>query len=206
MPFIFPNVAHVRKHGPVGYTDYTTYKPWLRDEFQFRCVYCLERERWYPSGHAAFGVEHSLPKSDPANARSVCDYEILLYACNSCNAQKQDQLILNPCDQSMGEHVRIGEDGSMVGFTPEGKRFVRLLGLNRLERRQARRFVFTILRLYEAHPENSEVQSLYRHYFGYPDDLPNLDTLRPQDNLRPDGLNDAYFRQRADGRLPEVYF
>ena len=94
----------------------------------------------------------------------------------------------------------------MVGFTPEGKRFVRLLGLNRLERRQARRFVFTILRLYEAHPENPEVQSLYRHYFGYPDDLPNLDTLRPQDNLRPDGLNDAYFRQRADGRLPEVYF
>jgi len=46
MPFIFPSVAHVRKHGPVGYTDFTTYKPWLRDEFQFRCVYCLERERW----------------------------------------------------------------------------------------------------------------------------------------------------------------
>ena len=50
------------------------------------------------------------------------------------------------------------------------------------------------------------MQALYRNYFGYPDDLPNLDVLRPETNSRREGLKDAYFRQRAEGRLPDVYF
>jgi hypothetical protein len=29
-------------------TDYESYRPWLRDEFAFRCVYCLTRETWGP--------------------------------------------------------------------------------------------------------------------------------------------------------------
>src|SRR5438105_4098493 len=94
IPFNFPDRPHARKHGPTGYTDYTSYKPWLRDEFCFRCIYCLDRERWYPNGHAGFGVEHALPKSDPANATRICDYEILLYACNDCNSEKRDGIAL----------------------------------------------------------------------------------------------------------------
>src|ERR1700682_3612702 len=46
--FAYPSEPHQRKHGPAGYTNYEEYKPWLRDEFTFRCVYCLERELWYP--------------------------------------------------------------------------------------------------------------------------------------------------------------
>jgi hypothetical protein len=65
MPFVYPDRPHVRKHGPAGYADYAAYKPWLRDDLHFRCVYCLERERWDRSGHAAFGVDHVKPKSDP---------------------------------------------------------------------------------------------------------------------------------------------
>ena len=38
--------------------NYQSYKPWLRDEFQFRCVYCLWRERWHSVGEDAFSVEH----------------------------------------------------------------------------------------------------------------------------------------------------
>src|SRR5436309_202187 len=40
-PFAYPHEAHQRRHGPAGYTNYQSYKPWLRDEFAFRCVYCL---------------------------------------------------------------------------------------------------------------------------------------------------------------------
>ena len=58
MLFAYPERPHIRKHGPSGYEDYRSYKDWLRDEFTFRCVYCLERERWYPSGQDAFAVEH----------------------------------------------------------------------------------------------------------------------------------------------------
>ena len=43
--FPYPAAAHVRLHGP-QYTESASYKPWLRDEFAFRCVYCLWRERW----------------------------------------------------------------------------------------------------------------------------------------------------------------
>jgi hypothetical protein len=34
--FAFSNENFVRLHGPAEYTYYTSYKPWLRDEFKFR--------------------------------------------------------------------------------------------------------------------------------------------------------------------------
>ena len=62
MPFRYPTSPHKRQHGPQGYTNYESYKPWLRDEFSFRCVYCLVRERHYPNREAAFGVDHLIPQ------------------------------------------------------------------------------------------------------------------------------------------------
>ena len=44
--FRYPAVPHARRHGPRGYADAESYRPWLRDEFTFRCVYCLFREQW----------------------------------------------------------------------------------------------------------------------------------------------------------------
>ena len=45
-PFEYPSEPHQRRHGPKGYADAASYSPWLRDEFSFRCVYCLKRETW----------------------------------------------------------------------------------------------------------------------------------------------------------------
>jgi hypothetical protein len=45
-PFAYPAVGHMRRHASAGYKDYRDFKPWLRDEFEFRCVYCLQREMW----------------------------------------------------------------------------------------------------------------------------------------------------------------
>src|SRR4051812_13664188 len=45
-PFEYPAGVHVRRHGPSGWTEYQRYRSWLRDEFCFRCVYCLLREQW----------------------------------------------------------------------------------------------------------------------------------------------------------------
>ena len=72
-PFRYPPLPHVRRHGPRGYSDYPSYKDWLRDEFCFRCVYCLDRERWYPSGHRAFGVDHIVAQAEAP--RTVTNYE-----------------------------------------------------------------------------------------------------------------------------------
>jgi len=206
MPFNYAIQPHVRKHGPIGYNDFTSYKPWLRDEFHFRCVYCLGRERWYPSGHAAFGVEHALPKSNPAHAARICNYEILLYACSRCNSEKRNQQVLDPCQTSLGEHLRVSVDGSIIGLTSEGWQLVNILRLNKSWPRKIRQRAMRIRFLYQTHPNDPEIEALYRDHFGYPDDLPNLDILRPESNSRPEGLTDAYFRQRAEGRLPAEYF
>ena len=44
--FTYPVEPHLRRHGPQGYADVVSDRPWLRDEFAFRCVYCLLREQW----------------------------------------------------------------------------------------------------------------------------------------------------------------
>src|SRR5947207_15026589 len=119
MPFIVADAPHVRKHGPGGYERYQTYKDWLRDEFTFRCVYCLERERWYPNGHAAFGVDHLKPKGVAEYAHLICVYENLVYACNQCNSSKQDTLLLNPWVEVLAEHLNVGDNGELTGITPE---------------------------------------------------------------------------------------
>ncbi|MCU0704218.1 MAG: hypothetical protein MUF18_09615 [Fimbriiglobus sp.] len=75
-PFTYPDRPHGRRHGPVGYADYTSYRPWLRDEFAFRCVYCLRRETW-GRVFGEFAVDHFLPVKHRPDLTTV--YTNLLY-------------------------------------------------------------------------------------------------------------------------------
>jgi hypothetical protein len=34
--FRYPQAPHVRRHGPRGYATAEAFRPWLRDEFDFR--------------------------------------------------------------------------------------------------------------------------------------------------------------------------
>src|ERR1051325_2301343 len=84
-PFDYPVKSHKRRHNPSAYRDYHSFKSFLRDEFIFRCVYCLSRETWNLNDDF-FGVEHFQPKRD--NWRETGGYFNLLYACNHCNSAK----------------------------------------------------------------------------------------------------------------------
>jgi hypothetical protein len=75
-PFTYPDRPHGRRHGPVGYADYTSYRPWLRDEFAFRCVYCLRRETM-GQHFGEFAVDHFLPVKHRPDLTTV--YTNLLY-------------------------------------------------------------------------------------------------------------------------------
>ena len=80
--FRYPNVPLARRHGPEGYADYRSYRPWLRDEFAFRCVYCLIREQWgRVSGE--FDLDHFLPQA--SHPDQTIEYDNLVYACHTCN-------------------------------------------------------------------------------------------------------------------------
>jgi len=127
MPFRYPAKPHVRLHGPAGYSTLESYRPWLRDEFVFRCVYCLKREQW-GLVRRIYDIDHFLPQARHPTA--VLEYGNLLYSCATCNAAKGDVAVPNPSVCSIERHMNVAEDGSITGKTPDAVRLIRILGLD----------------------------------------------------------------------------
>jgi hypothetical protein len=202
--FHYPSVPPVRRHGPCGYVDYTSFKPWLRDEFTFRCVYCLTRELWCPAGHEDFGVEHFIAQAIDPQLRSV--YDNLFYVCCACNAARRDVwLPLDPAHEPLGAHWRIVRDGSAEALTAEGAQFIAICRLNRPALVDFRR---RLLRLVETLLSHNEAQAndVLCDLLAFPADLPDLEALRPPEgNARPEGIAESCFERRRRSELPEVY-
>ena len=93
VPFDYPTMPYVRRHGPSGYQRAEGYRPWLRDEFAFRCVYCLTREVWGPF-RGQFAIDHFLPVA--LRPDLALEYDNLLYSCTACNAVKNDRIVPDP--------------------------------------------------------------------------------------------------------------
>ena len=205
MIFTYPTTAHVRRHGPRGYKEYQAFKPWLRDEFAFRCVYCLLRERWFPPFFSAlFSVDHLVPQSRSPALPGV--YENLVYACVACNARKQDAWpFLDPCAEPLNEHLQIRQDGTIEGRTVAGQRTIKILQLDRQELSHFRRELLELERIAAAHPRSQTTQR-FRELMSFPDDLPDLALLRPPEgNGRSQGVGESYFAKRQQGILAESY-
>jgi hypothetical protein len=197
-PFTYPPDPHVRRHGPQGYADAASYRHWLRDEFAFRCVYCLFREQWGRL-RGTFEVEHFRPiASHPGRARS---YDNLLYGCSACNVGKGEQLVPDPLTALVGGDVWVNEDGTIEGRTRQARRLIRVLGLDDREYTEFRLVWLEIVGL--AAREDPE---LYRKLMGFPNDLPDLARLRPPGgNSRLEGIEQSYFVQKKKGILPDTY-
>lgn len=167
VPFAYPPKAHDRRHGPAGYANYQAYKPWLRDEFTFRCVYCLSREAWYPDRHASFSVDHVIPQVSAPDR--VSDSENMVYACRACNSAKQDIKVLDPTTSPLGQHLQVRDDGSIHALTVEGQDLIDRLGLDHEPAVRVRRHYLDLIALKQEHPEDPRVHSLFVRSFGYPD-------------------------------------
>jgi hypothetical protein len=206
-PFAYPVAPHVPRHAPAGYTDYGSYKPWLRDDFAFRCVYCLTRERWdaSASGHAGFGVDHVAPRSSAPSLTN--DYGNLVYACNSCNSARQAwPPAVNPLTDALTQHLRIDEAGVVHALTVAGQRMIDRLDLNAPNRVAVRLEKRTAHLAKQADPDDPHVDHLFRRAFGYPDDLPDLAALRPPGGNAHFGSEaHSHFARRAQGALSSVY-
>ena len=203
MLFEYSSNPHIRKHGPKGYATYQGYKPWLRDEFVFRCAYCLTREVWYPNEQASFSTDHFIPQIIAPD--QVLNYDNLVYACTRCNSWKQDYIVLDPSQVAMAQHIRVRDDGTIEALTLEATEHVQILGLDDPILTNFRKRMLNTLRRLQALPDE-EAKELIRQWFGFPDDLPNLIVLRPpQGNSRPEGVTNCYYKQRQMGQLPEIY-
>lgn len=195
--FIYPPAPLVRRHGPQGYDDYRSYRPWLRDEFTFRCAYCLMREQW---GRVTgeFDVEHFVPHS--AGRDVVADYDRLLYACHVCNLRKGVRSVPDPSLVLNGETVIAGSDGTLHGKTAEAERLIRILCLNSRLMVRWRRMWIRIVMLAARHEPETFVELMR-----FPDDLPDLSQSNVPTNTRPDGLQASHYARRNRGELEEWY-
>lgn len=196
--FTYPAAPLVRRHGPWGYADYPSYRPWLRDEFTFRCVYCLRREQWGRVA-AEFAVDHFLPVA--RHPERATDYANLVYSCASCNARKGDGETPDPSAVLTRAHVRLDDAGLLVADTAEARGLIRALDLNGPDVLAFRTLWIDILRLAE-----QVDRELYQRLLAYPEDLPDLASLRPPGgNTRPEGVATSYLERRRRGELPTTY-
>ncbi len=200
----YPDTAHARTHGPKGYKGYKSYDQCFRDEFTFQCVYCLEREMWYPNRGAAFAVEHVLPKADPKYEHLKSDYTNLVYACSRCNSLKGRHLLLDPTQTGFASHVVVRDDGLLEPKTKEGEELIEKLNLNLDPALATRKDALKIIQAVRAYPSIPELQEIFLAKFRFPEDLPDLGSTRIE-NDKPDGTNNCYFEQRKRGVLPEYY-
>ena len=196
--FRYPTRPHVRKHSPQGYADYASYRPWLRDEFTFRCVYCHTREQW-GQVKGMYDLDHFVPQAYEPQKRA--QYGNLLYACKACNGAKGDQTTPDPSQVLTSDDVQVYADGSIQGLSAEAERLVWLLGLDGPKYRAWRLLWLRIIELAERYD-----RELYHQLMRFPADLPNLKRLRPPaGNARPDGIDASYFELRERGELPDEY-
>lgn len=191
-----------RRHGPRGYADYSGYKPWLRDDFWFTCIYCLARESWYPSGHGSFSVDHITPRS----RMGADDYDNLVYACCACNSARRATGVLDPTSHRLIDHLELQQDGRFSATTIEGSVLIDVLLLNEQGRVEARQAMMDIISLYFEIPDNPRVKSVFQKYFSLPKDAPDLRKLRPPGgNLEPSSAEDCLFARVASHKMLPVY-
>jgi hypothetical protein len=139
-------------------------------------------------------------------------------------------LLLDPCNSAFSIHLRIRDNGTAEGLTADGARLIEILRLDdekmdewrgrmlqairRIERalrpkwwRLAWSWVLRRFGLIVPSSEvPPEVMAELVAWFGFPDDLPDLNRFRLRGgNTRPGGVAEQYFALRQQAMLPAVY-
>lgn len=191
-PFQYPLTPLVRKHAPSYEPKWEPYREWLRDDFDFRCIYCLQRERW-GKRRAVFAIDHIVPR---AEGGAPCDYGNLAYACASCNSAKSDSAVPHPEQHAYGKCVEVDEEGRIRAKNREGKLLIRALRLDDEENTGFRRVRIQELK---SHAENAP--ELFERLMSFPEDLPDLQSKQPPRNAKPDSWKQSHLAMNNAGKI-----
>lgn len=196
-PYSYPSRPHRRRHGPAGYSSYEKYRPWLEDEFSFRCIYCLKRMVWAPTD--VWTIDHLVPQHEAADL--AYDYNNLVLACQCCNGQKSSHRVPDPCQVAYGLCLRVESSGQITPLNAKGKRLVDTIRLNHEKYVQERANMIKLLALAREYDEAE-----FERLMGFPSGLPNLAKRKPPGgNGRPDGVSNSFFARQIRGVLPRTY-
>ncbi len=201
LAFTYPKGLHVRKHGPryTG-TGWEIYRDWVRDEFQYRCVFSLVREVW-PS--TQFHIDHLVPRAERKDL--TCEYDNLLYLTSQLNLKKGKRSIPDPCKYDLAKCLRLQLSGDRFGLVEAlneaGQFWEAVFRLNSEDAVAERRKLIGILRSVAIASE-----PLFRELIGYPkSSLPDLESKSEDDNSRPEGKARCAFAILRAGHLPDYY-
>ncbi|MBZ5530074.1 MAG: hypothetical protein LAO20_01465 [Acidobacteriia bacterium] len=118
---------------------YSSFRPYVRADFQHRCAYCLFWEL-LAAGEENFELDHFRPKSlFPDDAQNFYN---IYYACHPCNHLKRDLWpskdmerrglrLVDLCKDEFEAHFQLCSDGHLQGLTDAGRYTIDALRLNR---------------------------------------------------------------------------
>jgi len=196
-PFAFPDGPHIRRHGPKGWKDYARYRPWLRDDFCFRCVFCLIREQWVDM-RRGFQIDHFIAQK--LRPDLAANYENLIYLCPSCNNLKRAARLPDPCRVALACCLLFHRDGTVEALNIDGETIIEKLELDDPRLVEMRRRKIGILSSLATHD-----WPLFVEEMRFPTNIPDLTQDDPPANTRPDGVALSWHARRQAGTLPEVY-
>ena len=145
--FVYPPGPHRRKHGPTGYTDYESYRDWLRDEFSYRCVFSLFRETW---PQTRFHIDHLVSQNERPDL--VCNNDNLILLEARLNLVKGKRHVPDPCKVALDKCLLVHTGGDQMGCIEArdgnkiGEQIIRMLRLDSDDATQIRRDWIGILR------------------------------------------------------------
>jgi hypothetical protein len=196
--FNYPDPRSHRRHGPAGYANYGSYRPWLRDEFAFRCAYCLKREQW-GQVTGEFDIDHFHPQT--CRPDLAVEYPSLIYSCRRCNGVKFDHEVADPFSVMSRDRVRTMPDGTVMGVDAAATKLILQLDLNSPRLVEWR---ITWMRIADLARERD--RELLQRLVGFPRTLPDLRRLRPPaGNTRPAGIAESWASLAKQGKLPDCY-
>lgn len=104
----------------------------VRSVYVMRCGYCLLSE-------TETGAELTFDHFQPQIKGGSNDADNLVYACHACNEFKgdyygetEDTRLLHPLRDDLKLHIQEQADGTLVGISAAGQRYIEQLQLNRL--------------------------------------------------------------------------
>lgn len=185
--FEYDQPRKLRRHGP-SYKSYASYRPWLRDEFMFRCVYCLKRETW-GQVTGEFELDHFRPQKYSPDKK--LDYKNLVYACQRCNAVKSSKKAPDPFKLLNSDRLFCDEDGNLKTDDPKVEKLIEYLDLNSPKMIKWRWQWIEVVKL-----AKRRKKKLFESLMDLPDDMPDLNRPTPSSNSRKIGIKESWIEKR----------
>lgn len=106
-----------------NYANHSSFKPYLRDDFNMRCGYC-DCDDYHAGGSRGYQIDHFKPQSQFKALKN--NYANLVYSCPFCNRSKWDKWkdtngFIDPCSNEYEDHLYRDEIGTIHYHTERGR-------------------------------------------------------------------------------------